>query len=148
MARIVYKEIASILIAISNCARNMPHTEGAPTIWAQIWPNVLDDIIKEYLPSGSGIDNGTKLDIEKSNRDRLVFNIAFHCMDSNGYYAGWRDYVLTVKPSLPFDIDLKITGRDYNGLKDYLYEIYQYALNREIPEAEYSAIIARYHSLG
>jgi hypothetical protein len=140
MTRIVYKEIASILIAIGNCATSNNET------WAYIWPNVLDDIIKNYLPHGSGIDNGVTVNKDKSSPNKIVLEFGFHEMDSNGYYCGWADYTLYVRPSLAFDIDLKLHGRDYNGLKDYLYELFQYMLMREIPESEYADIIAQYHN--
>ena len=136
MIRIVYKEIASILIAIGgNCAKS------SNTEWAKIWPEVLDYIIDNYLPHGSGIDNGIRINKDKSSANKIVLEFGFHKMDSNGSYCGWQDYTLYIRPSLAFDIDLRLRGRDYQGLKDYLYELFQYSLTREIPESEYASVI-------
>ncbi len=50
-------------------------------------------------------------------------------MDSNGYYCGWVDYTVTVTPSLTSEFNLRISGRDYHGLKDSLYETFEHALS-------------------
>jgi hypothetical protein len=87
-------------------------------------------VVKEYMPSGSGIDNGTKIDLDKSTSEKLVFTFGFHHMNGNGYYTGWSDYKLIVIPSLIFDIKLKISGKD-TDLKEYLHDVYYDALNKE-----------------
>lgn len=75
----------------------------------------------KFLPSGSGIDYGTKLDRKKSNSEKLVFEFGFHHMNNGGFYDGWTDHTAVVKPS--FDgIDLQITGRDRKQIKDYLHD--------------------------
>jgi hypothetical protein len=89
----------------------------------------LETIMHNDMPYGSGIDNGISID-EKSTKDKLILIIPFHCMDSNGY-CGWKEFKAIVKPSLQWDIDVHMIGRDYNGIKDYLYEIIEYSLTRE-----------------
>lgn len=84
------------------------------------------------LPSGSGIDCGTKL-LDQSKPERLVFGIDFHTMDQNGYYSGWAYYRLVVKPSLQWGVDLRLYGPSHGGLKDYLYELYDLALRESAP---------------
>lgn len=86
--------------------------------------------IEKNLPSGSGIDCGTKIDKRdlKSNQFKLV--LSFHHMDENGYYNGWTEHVITVKPS--FDgVNLSISGKNKNMIKEYLYDIFYYALTQE-----------------
>ena len=74
-------------------------------------------------PSGSGIDCGTKLD-SASSPEKLIFFIEFHHMNEVGYYDGWTQHKLIITPSLVFYYDMKITGPNRNGIKEYLYDIY------------------------
>ncbi len=87
-------------------------------------------IVKNFMPSGSGIDNGTKLDLDKSNGEKLVFYFGYHHMNESGYYDGWTEHTLTVRASMVYGIDLKISGKDRNDVKDYLYEVYRHALTQ------------------
>ncbi len=126
MAKKVYQEISQLLIAIGNCKA------GGNDEWRERHTICLREIVQYRLPHGSGIDAGLKIDMEKSNPDNLVFTFGFHFMDSNGYYAGWEYYRMVVKPSLAFDIDIKIYGINRNQIKDYLHELMQYALTKEV----------------
>jgi hypothetical protein len=92
----------------------------------------LDRICAVYLPSGSGIDSGTQIDIAKSGADKLVFNTSFHHMDEWGSYDGWTDHVVTVKPSLALYFTVSVSGRDRNDIKDYLAEVFHVALAEEV----------------
>ena len=77
------------------------------------------------LPSGSGIDSGTKLNMQESSKNKIVFNFSFHHMDENGSYDGWTDHKAIFTPSFEFNgYDLKITGKDRNEIKDYLHELF------------------------
>lgn len=122
--RPLYREIASMLTAIDNC-RKAGNQE-----WLEKHEATLKHLV-DRLPSGGGIDIGPKLDRDACKLDRLVFTFSYHHMNENGMYDGWTDHVLTVRPS--FDgIDLRISGRDRNQVKDYLYETFQYALTMDI----------------
>lgn len=87
-----------------------------------------DDIMDELrqfvcmtAPSGSGFNNGTQLLTAKPLR--LEFGTAFHHMHENGYYDGWTQYKVIVTPSFN-GFDLKVTGRDRNGIKDYIADVF------------------------
>jgi hypothetical protein len=134
MKRIVYRELVSAYLAMINCGKS------GNDVWHSRWETVVDRIIYNYLPHGSGIDNGVKIS-DKTNADRLVLTFGFHFMDENDYYDGWGDYTLTVKASLQFEISLNIVGKNRNGIKEYFYDIFNDALTREIPESEYMAWI-------
>ena len=90
--------------------------------------------VRKYTPSGSGLDNGTALDVKASKPERLVFVADFHHMDTNGYYDGWTCHTVIVTPSLACGFVLRITGRDRYDIKDYLYEVYDQALRTMVPE--------------
>lgn len=92
------------------------------------------DFIMESAPSGSGIDTGTKISYEASKDGKIVFDFSFHHMNENGFYDGWTEHTLIVKPSLEYGMDILIRGRDRNGIKEYLYDMYGHWLQEEVDE--------------
>lgn len=115
----VYKLIASQLLRIESC-KKINNEKSMENIEEAI--DILEHIEKQYLPHGSGIDCGCKINIEKSNSNKIVIDFSFHHMDENGYYDGWTDHSIIITPSLYFDYDMKITGKNRNYVKDYLTE--------------------------
>ena len=91
------------------------------------WMGECEDRIyklEKLLPSGSGIDSGCKIDVEKSSSDKVIITFGYHFMNDAGYYDGWEDYKLIVKPKLWNDFDLRIVGKDRRFIKDYLYDLF------------------------
>jgi hypothetical protein len=124
MKRPLCRELSSLLVAAENC-RKAGNTE-----WLDKHEDRIEQLVKE-LPSGSGIDCGTKLVREKCTPHKLVFAVSFHHMNDVGMYDGWTEHVVTVTPS--FDgIDIHISGRNRNNIKDYLADTYHDALTTEI----------------
>ena len=121
-----YKRIAQLIAQNKNCAAS--NNIG----WMQNSKNELLDIAKNQLPSGSGIDCGTKIDIDASNGEKIVLLCEFHHMNDSGYYDGWTSHKVIITPSLQFEFDIKITGRDRNRIKEYLIETYSHAMQAEI----------------
>lgn len=123
------QHIAGKVAAYHNCAE---HPDKYPGWMARYKAAAL--AATDYLPSGSGIDSGPTLDIQASSAERLVIDLSYHHMDAHGGYDGWTDHRITVRPSLIHTVKLTISGQDRNGTKDYLYEIYQYALTQPLVE--------------
>ncbi len=96
----------------------------------------INEVCRNHLPSGSGFNNGTNLDFDKSNPERLVFITAFHHMNGGGFYDGWTHHEVIVTPSLNTDFHLRVTGRNRNDIKDYIAETYHSCLDTEIEEIE------------
>ena len=121
-----YQEIASIVMAIENCRK-----AGNKT-WEEKHEAYIREIDKA-LPSGSGINSGSCVDIDKSKPNRLVINSSYHYMNENGYYDGWIDYRVIITPSLAFDIDLNVIGNfgRHQDIKEYLIDVYRENLNEE-----------------
>lgn len=121
----VYQALASAVVARRNCA-NSGNTE-----WFDRHSERIEELI-DSLPSGSGFDHGTKIDLERCNGERIVLLVGFHHMDEYGSYDNWTDHAVTVRPS--FDgINLSISGRNRNGIKEYIHECYYWALKEEEP---------------
>ncbi len=118
-------KIASIIEARENCL------SSGNTEWFENHTDSLYEISKKYLPHGSGIDSGCDIDLELSNKNKIVITFGYHFMDENGYYDGWIDYKLICKPTFN-GIDMKIIGKNKNGIKDYLYDVFDYCLNEVI----------------
>ena len=101
----------------------------------------LQDIHKNYLPSGSGFDG--QMNIESATDSKLIIRFDWHILNNNGYYDGWLDLLLIVTPNLANDFDMKIkwytNGNDkrkvekYKPLiEDFLYDEWYYVLTQEI----------------
>jgi hypothetical protein len=124
----VANEIASRLAAIANCEK------AGNTEWRDRHSDALRAIVRNCLPSGSGFDAGTSLDTERSTAEKLVFNTEFHHMHESGMYDGWTNHSVTVRASLLYGITLTISGRDRNGIKDYIHESFDIALRAPFVE--------------
>lgn len=82
--------------------------------------------LRQLLPSGAGLDSGTSIDAT-STIDRIVLNTSFHHMNDAGYYDGWTDHKIIIKPE--FDgLQISIGGRNRNQIKEYLHETFCHAL--------------------
>jgi hypothetical protein len=124
--RPLYREIACRVQARLNCiAANNMECLDKHTAW-------IEAVIKDTAPSGSGIDCGTKIDMDASKPNRLVFTLEYHHMNDVGMYDGWTEHKIIVTPSLTSGYDMRITGRDRNQIKDYLHDVYSSWLAHEI----------------
>lgn len=126
-AQTIAQALASAVIARANCIQS-DNTE-----WRDRWERRIQSLVRDHMPSGSGIDTGTTIDLDRSSAEALRFTFSFHHMNENGYYDGWTDHVLIVRPDWS-GVALKITGRDRNDTKGYLYQTYDYALSLPAPE--------------
>lgn len=96
--------------------------------WFDRHTDVILDLVKSRMPSGAGFDAGTKIDLQRSTPDRLVFTTSFHHMDQYGSYNGWTEHTVTVRASLVSGIALTISGRNRNDIKDLIHEAFDSAL--------------------
>ena len=128
MNRPLYQALASALQAKVNCR------ESGNTEWYHKHVERLNTLVQDHMPRGSGVDNGSYLDHEKSSPDKLVFTTSYHHMNDGGMYDGWTDHTVVVTPSLAFGISLRITGRNRNDIKDYLADLFLEALKTEVSE--------------
>ena len=102
--------------------------------WHGRWSSYIAKLQSE-LPHGSGLDGKVEFILDKCNATRVAIFAEFHHMDSNGYYDGWTDHEIIVTAT-HCGPEIRVTGKDRTGIKDYLAEIFDYALNRPVPEFE------------
>jgi hypothetical protein len=120
----VYQQLASSVQARLNCQ------VSGNAEWFDKHGDTIEDIQKNRLPSGSGIDNGCQVDLDKSNGDKIVIHLGYHHMNENGFYDGWTEHTATITPS--FDgIDIKLSGRDRNDINDYLADVLYHSLTAD-----------------
>lgn len=131
-----YKE--SIARTLAGCIQAMQNCrESNNTEWYTNHREQVLHLVKETAPSGSGIDCGTEIDLDKSTPEKLVFTLSYHHMNEHGSYDGWTNHTIVVKPSLVYGLTLTISGRERNQTKEYLHEIYIMWLKTEIDLADY-----------
>lgn len=125
MKRTLAQAFSDTFQAYQNCVR----TENRE--WKDRHYDRLGQLEK-MMPSGSGIDRGVKLDFERSAPQKLVFSTHYHHM-KEGFYDGWTDHVVTVTPVFG-GIELRISGRDRNQIKEYLHDTLYHALMGEVDD--------------
>jgi len=124
----VITELASIIDARIRCIENN-NTE-----WMQKHEDRIHEIEDNFLPHGSGIDSGCKIDLDKSTGEKVIINTSYHHMNDVGMYEGWTEHKVIVSPSLMHGFILRITGSNRHDIKTYLYDLFYESLNTEIRE--------------
>lgn len=124
------KTLASRIAALADAYNRCAKTPDTHAEWLERHDAALREIERDELPHGSGIDSGCTIDREASGIDRIIVVVPFHCMDENGFYCGWRDYRVTVRPSF-LGVSVSVSGRDYNGIKDYLADLFHAVMSSE-----------------
>lgn len=139
MARYLYSELSNMIEARRNCAQSTDKSE-----WFERHTDMIESLVEQHLPHGSGFDSGTKIDMDASRADKLVFTTEFHHMDEWGGYDGWTEHTVTVTPALSNNFHLRISGRNRNDIKEMMYQDFDYALRADV---SYDLWIERYPEL-
>lgn len=121
----VYQELSNLLIALVNCEKS-DNTE-----WAEKHEAKIKSICENDLPNGSGFDSGTELLILESEANKLKLQANFHHMDDNGFYCGWSEHIITITPDLACGFNIKVSGINKRGIKEYIADVFNEALNQE-----------------
>jgi len=131
-----YVAIANTLQAYQNVCENIhcntTYKVGA-TDWASKHRETLEYMQDHFLPSGSGYDSGSTIDIDHGLKNGVLkLHTSFHHMNENGYYDGWTEHDVYVKPDLMFGFTLRITGSNRNDIKDMIAEDFDSLLNDDV----------------
>lgn len=122
------KTLAAWIAETSDWAERAENNLNAE--WGPIARARLEQLVN-MLPSGSGIDSGTKL--ESASASRIVLTAGFHHMNDCGMYDGWTEHRITIRPTFA-GLELTISGRNRSDIEDYLHEIYHDALSAMVTE--------------
>ncbi len=87
------------------------------------------DRILACLPRGSGIDAGTT--VVSVTDKQIVLTAGYHHMNEGGYYDGWTEHTIRVRPSLMLGMTVTVSGPNRNNIKDYLQELYMRVMEQE-----------------
>jgi len=120
MNNTLIKAIAQTAGAYRRCAAIPGHDWTDKHYERLLW-------LQDQLPSGSGIDSGTKINIDATTEDKVVLDLSFHHMDEHGHYDGWTQHCVIVRPAFE-GLSIRITGRDRNQVKDYLHQVFEHTL--------------------
>ena len=120
-----YEVLASAIKARLNCI------QAQNDEWLERHTDTIKQLVDSFMPSGSGWDCGTKIDLDASHGEKLVFYGSFHHMNDVGYYDGWTEHTVVVTPSFS-GLNLRISGRNRNEIKDHLYEKFDCALTASV----------------
>ena len=121
MDKPLYKELAGRLIALDNC-RKAGNTE-----WETRHAKVISGLCSKY---------GILIDLEESDPNRLVFHVTQAHYTTHGYDDGCTDHDVIVTPDLFFDLEIRITGRNKNDVKDGIYQEYDAVLRETVTDAD------------
>ena len=135
----VYKFIAGKLAAMQNCEK------AGNAEWYERHKDALLQVM-EFAPSGGGFDSGTRLlnlDYESLPWNKLQFYTSFHHMTEHGYYDGWTDHTVTVRPCLLFGFQLTVSGKNRNDIKEYIAEIFNDWLDWIVTETKEGVSVNR-----
>jgi phage pi2 protein 07 len=135
----LYKKIAQTLQARENCYKNKNHS------WFDKHENVLNNIERDYFPSGNGFDGYCLINYKECKENKIVIMFEWHCMTEHGYYDGWLIFDIIVTPNLKHDFDTKIVWYSYKNdkykvtkykpiLEEYFYDTWNEILDTEYKE--------------
>lgn len=132
MKTTVAQALANCIIAMRNCKGPAAFgSEERKTHWYHEHKRRAEQIARDCLPSGSGFDNGTIIDTEASTPTMLVLATSFHHMNDVGMYDRWTEHTVKVEPAF-IGLEIRVTGRDWNGIKDYIAETFDYVLSQPV----------------
>jgi hypothetical protein len=110
-------------MAIARCVDHIQQVKNDPRFAEAL--EAAEERLERLIdsaPSGSGFDRGTNLEIADQKAGQLRFTTEFHHLDDNGTYDGWAEHVVTVKPSLAWGFELRVSGRNRDNIKEYIAE--------------------------
>jgi hypothetical protein len=122
------KSLAAWIAETADWAERAQNNESAQ--WGDIARSRLAQLV-DLLPSGSGIDNGTKL--VSADSTKIVLSAEYHHMNDGGYYDGWTTHRITIRAQFG-GIDVTIGGRNRDDIKEYLAQVYYDALSAQVTE--------------
>ena len=122
----LYQAIATAVDARLNCQAT------GNDEWYDRWTERLTTMAKK-LPSGSGLDIGPKIDLVRSQPNRIVIaDCDYHHLNEHGCYVRWTEHEVIITPCLAHGFRLRVTGRNRNDVKEVIHSAFMWALMEEV----------------
>jgi hypothetical protein len=130
MSNKLYQVLARTIQARQNCNIINPIPETRE--WFVKHSGHVCKLVSEHMPSGSGFDNGTKIDLDASHVNKIVLHTSYRhrAIDPDE----WTEHIVTVTPDLASGFTLRVSGRNRNDIKDYIAETFAHALEQTIEQ--------------
>lgn len=128
----LYRTLAQVVGAYIRCKADAEKGDDGKREWMHKHRDRIHELTKAHMPSGSGFDAGTNLDLGESTEEKLIFHTSFHHMDDGGMYDGWTTHKVVVIPSLAFNYRLRIGGVNKRDIKTYISDTFHECLDREV----------------
>lgn len=90
-------------------------------------------LVRNFLPHGSGFDSGVEIDMDDHRDERLILTTSFHHMNETGFYVGWTDHTVTVRPGFN-GLNVTVSGKNRNDIKTYIREMFHTCLSTKVRE--------------
>ena len=119
-----YIRLAQEICAYHHC-RQTGHSQGM-----LLHEDNIDKLMHD-APHGSGFNNGTGINLDISHSERLELKTSYHHMNDNGMYVKWTCHNIIIKANLTNDFSIKVTGENYNNIKEYITDIFVDWLEQE-----------------
>ena len=98
----------------------------------------MEDLVKNYLPSGSGFDGDISID-EKSTDEKIIIHVEYHHMDINGFYDGWSTFKVIITASMAYNYCMQVKGESvvrkyfyHVGFDDFVISVFRDCLDKEM----------------
>ena len=98
----------------------------------------MEDLVKNYLPSGSGFDGDISID-EKSTDEKIIIHVEYHHMDINGFYDGWSTFKVIITASMAYNYSMQVKGESvvrkyfyHVGFDDFVISAFRDCLDKEM----------------
>jgi hypothetical protein len=93
-----------------------------------------DQLVREYMPRGGGLDRGTTLDWSRSLPDKLVFSTSFHHTDDAGQCTHETTHLVTVRAHLARGYKLSIARCNRDRIRKFMTDFFGAALDQNVPD--------------
>ena len=98
----------------------------------------MEDLVKNYLPSGSGFDGDISID-ERSTDEKIIIRVEYHHMDTNGFYDGWSTFKVIITASMAYNYCMQVKGESvvrkyfyHVGFDDFVISVFRDCLDKEM----------------
>ena len=90
-------------------------------------------MLQKLLPIGNGIEKECVISL-KSTKKRIVIDTAYWHPNDNYETGLWTDHQVVITPSFEGEINIRVTGKNVDNIKEYINEVFRKALMKEYEE--------------